>query len=87
MSYQLVYTKRAFKDIRRLNEQQKRRIKKALEDFRQAPFESPSLHKLANPEIGTYRLRVGDYRVILDIEAERLIVLRVGHRKDIYRGV
>ena len=35
----------------------------------------------------TYRLRVGDYRVVYSIENNDLIieVVRVGHRKDIYR--
>jgi mRNA interferase RelE/StbE len=34
-----------------------------------------------------YRLRVGDYRIIYSIEEDRLVVLviDVGHRKDIYR--
>jgi mRNA-degrading endonuclease RelE of RelBE toxin-antitoxin system len=35
------------------------------------------------------RLRLGDYRLICKIEDDRLIVLvlRVGHRKEMYRGV
>jgi mRNA interferase RelE/StbE len=37
--------------------------------------------------LGLWRFRVGDYRVICDIRTEVLIVLvlRVGHRKEIYR--
>jgi mRNA interferase RelE/StbE len=36
---------------------------------------------------GAFRLRIGDYRVIyrLDRTAEVLTILRVGHRRDIYR--
>ena len=41
--------------------------------------------KLTDPSLGTYRFRIGDYRVIFDIEGEEIVVLRVGHRKDIYR--
>ncbi|MCK4791223.1 MAG: type II toxin-antitoxin system RelE/ParE family toxin [Desulfobacteraceae bacterium] len=41
--------------------------------------------KLFDPALGTYRFRIGDYRVIFDIEGEEIVVLRVGHRKDIYR--
>jgi len=40
---------------------------------------------LINSELGTYRLRVGDYRVIFDVEDEVLIVLSVGHRRYIYK--
>jgi hypothetical protein len=37
--------------------------------------------------IGDYRLRVGDYRLIHDIDGERreVVILRVMHRRDIYR--
>jgi mRNA interferase RelE/StbE len=36
---------------------------------------------------GLWRYRVGDYRLICDIQDERItvLVLRVGHRKDVYR--
>jgi mRNA interferase RelE/StbE len=37
---------------------------------------------------GYYRFRVGDYRIIyqLDRSARLLNVLKVGHRRDVYRG-
>ena len=37
--------------------------------------------------VGRYRIRVGDYRIIYDIEDDELfiLILRVGHRRDIYR--
>jgi mRNA interferase RelE/StbE len=31
-----------------------------------------------------YRLRMGDYRVLFDIEADVIVVRRIGHRKNIY---
>jgi mRNA interferase RelE/StbE len=36
---------------------------------------------------GLWRYRVGDYRLICDVQDERItvLVLRVGHRKDVYR--
>jgi len=85
VEYQLIYTRRAFRDIRSLDHQARKRVKMALEKLRENPFESAQ--KLNNPAFGTYRLRIGDYRVIFDIEDEKLIILRVGHRKDIYRGI
>jgi mRNA-degrading endonuclease RelE of RelBE toxin-antitoxin system len=33
----------------------------------------------------TVRLRDGDYRVIFDEEETRLVILAVGHRREIYR--
>jgi len=32
----------------------------------------------------TYRLRMGDYRILFDVEGELIIIRRVGHRKNIY---
>ena len=32
-----------------------------------------------------YRLRVGDYRILFEIEGEKLIIYRIRHRKDAYK--
>ena len=42
---------------------------------------------LKGPYKGLYRFRVGDYRVICDIQQERVVVLVLdaGHRKDVYK--
>lgn len=47
-----------------------------------------SLKKLAGYE-NRYRLRVGDYRVIYDVTDDELVILvvGVGHRREIYRGL
>ncbi len=83
MKYRLVYTHKASRDIRRLEEDVKQRIAKALKGYEREPFKYAS--KLTDPALGTYRFRIGDYRVIFDVEGEEIVVLRVGHRKDIYR--
>ncbi|NUN98684.1 MAG: type II toxin-antitoxin system RelE/ParE family toxin [Candidatus Omnitrophica bacterium] len=41
--------------------------------------------KLSNSSIGTYRYRIGNYRVIFDLADRDVVVLRVGHRREIYR--
>ena len=83
MRYQLVYTHRAFRDIRRLEDNVKKRIGKSLERYREEPLKYAS--QLIDSKLGMYRFRIGDYRVIFDIEDDEIIVLRVGHRKNIYR--
>ena len=44
------------------------------------------LHKysetLRDSKLGNYRFRIGDYRVIFDIEGSDIVILRVGHRRD-----
>jgi mRNA interferase RelE/StbE len=83
MSYNLVYTRRAGKDIRKLDPVIKRQIGKAILKLHENPLEHSE--KLTNPEIGTYRFRAGDYRVVFDIEGKDIVILRVGHRKEIYK--
>ncbi|MEW6685176.1 MAG: type II toxin-antitoxin system RelE/ParE family toxin [Candidatus Edwardsbacteria bacterium] len=83
MAYHLVYTRRACRDIDNLDLTIKRRLKAAMERLSQATKEHSEV--LRNPEIGSFRMRVGDYRVIFDIEGSDIVILRVGHRREIYR--
>jgi mRNA interferase RelE/StbE len=83
--YNLVYTRRAEKDIRALDPAIKRQIGKAILKLQSNPTEQSE--KLTNPGIGTYRFRTGDYRVIFDLVGNDLVILRVGHRKEIYRKI
>jgi mRNA interferase RelE/StbE len=84
MSFRLVYTQRAIKDIQKLEPTVKSRIGKALLRFEADPLGYAK--SLNNTSLGSYRFRIGDYRVIFDLEGEDIIVLRVGHRRDIYKG-
>ncbi|NCQ65980.1 MAG: hypothetical protein COZ34_03945 [Candidatus Pacebacteria bacterium CG_4_10_14_3_um_filter_34_15] len=36
-------------------------------------------------DLGTYRYHIGNHRVIFDLEKNKIVVLRIGHRKEIYR--
>lgn len=35
--------------------------------------------------LGTYRYRIGDYRVIFDMDGKKVVILRIGHRREVYR--
>ena len=59
------------------------RLKEKLLRYAQDPLRYAV--KLSDGRIGGYRFRIGDYRVIFEIEHGTLIVLAVGHRKEIYR--
>ena len=83
MKYRLVYTQRAAKDIQGLEERIKRRIAKTLLRYLEDPLKYAE--KLTDSRLGSYRFRVGDYRIIFDLEESDISVLRVGHRKEIYR--
>ncbi len=49
----------------------------------------PPGSKKLQGEVDLYRIRVGDYRVIYKVEAERLVVLvvNIGNRRDVYRSI
>ena len=83
MNFRLVYTKRAVKDIRSLDNNVRKRIEKTLIRHREDPLKKAE--KLTDFAFGTYKFRIGDYRVIFDIENKDIVVLRVGHRKEIYK--
>ena len=84
MAHRLVYTQRAARDISRLHRNIRKRIRKSLERYAENPFSYA--RKMTDPALGTYRFRIGEYRVIFDIEGDELVILRVGHRSDIYRS-
>ncbi|MFA4918854.1 MAG: type II toxin-antitoxin system RelE/ParE family toxin [Thermodesulfovibrionales bacterium] len=81
--FKVVITHNALKDINNLTQDVKKRIASKIKEYSNDPIHYS--RKLTDPKIGSYRFRIGDYRVIFDIEDETIIVLRVGHRKDIYK--
>ena len=83
MKYRLVYTVGAVKDIEKLDPTTRDRIGRTLLRYKDDPLKYA--RKLTDPKLGDYRFRIGDYRVIFDIEGDEIVVLRVGHRKEIYR--
>ena len=80
--YSLIYSDLSLKQLKKLDKELQSRIISALERIRIRPY--PYVKKLVGSP--HFRLRVGDYRVILDIKPDKLIifVIEAGHRKDIY---
>ena len=80
--YNLIFERRALEDLSKLEKGIKQRIWDKLQQCKENPF-----HFLNHlEEINGYKLRVGDYRLIIDINESNktLIVLKIGHRKNIY---
>lgn len=80
--YEIEFSKTAEKQLYKLDKETQSRIISALERIRIRP------HSFVKRLVGSpyFRLRVGDYRVILDIQNDKLIifVIEVGHRKNVY---
>ena len=81
--FKIVWDEKAFNELNKLEVLIARRINKKVKRLSNDPY-SKDVKKLKGSS--DYRLRVGDYRVIFEIDKDRIIVLKVGHRKKIYKG-
>lgn len=84
-SYRVEISRSATKDLRGIDRKWIPRIIEAIEALTSDP-RPPGCKKLVGSD-HTYRLRVGDYRVVYDIQDHTLLILiiRVRHRRDVYR--
>ena len=84
MTYEILFTESAKRDLGKLERETQERIIAALERIRVRP--ERFVRKLVGD--AGYRLRVGDYRVIMDIYPNELVVLviKIGHRRNVYDG-
>ena len=81
MKYGLRFQSRALKDLRQLDKQLSKRIVDRIEimaedlrgDVKKLTDHSPQ-----------YRLRIGDYRVLFDIEDETIVIQRIRNRREVY---
>ncbi|MDO9097951.1 MAG: type II toxin-antitoxin system RelE/ParE family toxin [Candidatus Methanoperedens sp.] len=82
MIYEIIFSDKALRQLKKLEKNIQIRIIAVLERIRIRP--ETYVSKLVG-EPG-YKLRVGDYRVIMDIDNKKLIilVLKASHRKNIY---
>ena len=84
-SYRIEFTRSAEKDLRKIDRSRIAAILRRIEQLESNP-RPEGCKKLAGAD-RTYRIRVGDYRVVYEVEDDVLLVLviRVAHRKDVYR--
>lgn len=75
----------AEKQFAKLDPQIQNKIIKKLEFFLSAPNPLVFAERLVHYETGQYRFRIGDYRIIFDVEDEVLVVLALGHRREVYK--
>ncbi len=88
MAWTVRYTETALRQLRNIDRQQARRIRTYLEHRVARAGDVRHYGKPLHGPLGDlWRYRVGDYRVIADIEDDRLtvLVLTVGHRREVYR--
>lgn len=82
-----VYADKSFlKDIEKLDSHTKKQISEIVLQITQAP----TVHQILNVKkiIGfknSFRIRIGNYRIGIRIESDTVILVRILHRKDIYK--
>lgn len=82
--YSYEFKSKALKQLKKLDKSVQRKIidKMDLVSKEEVLFSNKRLTKF---RIGSYRLRIGDYRIIYDIDGKMITILLLGDRKDIYK--
>lgn len=79
----VIFSPGAWRQWKKLSTEVQDRLRLKLLKYASDPLRFAT--KLHEPAIGQYRFRIGEYRVIFDLHRGELVVLAVGHRKEIYR--
>lgn len=84
-SYKIEWKNSAYKELQKLPRPMIVKVVAAVSDLANDPFPR-GVKKLVGSEY-TYRIRIGDYRVVYEVFENKLIIgiVRVRHRKDVYR--
>ena len=85
--YKVFFQKTAFKEYSKLPVKIRKKIDEALEIIRINPLSEILRFKKIRGKDNHYRIRIGGYRIIYSPQDETIIVrvIRIGHRKDVYK--
>jgi mRNA interferase RelE/StbE len=83
LAYKITYKNSVSRDLKKL---EKREAKRILDQIEQSLSRHPeSFPELKGKFAGLRKMRLGDYRVIFAILGTESLVLRIGHRKEVYK--
>ncbi|MEK6935503.1 MAG: type II toxin-antitoxin system RelE/ParE family toxin [Nanoarchaeota archaeon] len=80
--FNIQWKEEAVKDLQKLERDLGSRIYKKVNSLKEN-FDSADIKRLQGSDL--FRLRVGDYRIIFEINKELITILKIGHRKNIYK--
>jgi|ETNmetMinimDraft_2_1059921.scaffolds.fasta_scaffold256687_2 mRNA interferase RelE/StbE len=80
--FNIEWKEEAIKELARLERNLSSRIYKKVNNLKEN-FNSADIKRLQNSDL--FRLRIGDYRVLFEISKEIITILKIGHRKNIYK--
>ena len=83
--YEIVFSQDAEKYFKKLEKELQKRIINSLERIKVLPLSY--IERLVG--LNYYKLRVGDYRIIIDLKQDKMVIfiIKIGHRKDIYKDL
>ena len=79
--YRIEYAPSAIDDLRSLPKREADQILRKV--LRLENGLQGNIKRLQNADVG-FRLRMGDYRVLFDVIGDKILVQKVGNRKDVY---
>jgi mRNA interferase RelE/StbE len=85
VSFRIELTKSAAKELRSFPKPAQKRIAKTIDSLSENPPDPTKTKMKGNNPF--HRVRVGDYRIIYEIQDDILLILivKMGHRKDVYK--
>lgn len=84
--YRIAFAGNSKKDLDKLDRVVRQRIAKKLQYFLEQDDPLVYARQLVHSSLGSYRFRVGHYRIVFDVEGDIIQVLSVKHRGEVYRG-
>ena len=84
MIYKIKFKKSVSHDLKRIDKEQAKRILNKIES--ELPQKAETLPTLTGKFSGLRKFRVGKFRVVFSITGDTALVLRIGHRKKIYKS-
>jgi mRNA interferase RelE/StbE len=85
-NYRIVFAGSSKKDLSKLDRVTRQRIAKKLQYFLELDDPLAYARQLVHSSIGSYRFRVGHYRIVFDLDGDSVQVVSIKHRKDVYKG-
>jgi mRNA interferase RelE/StbE len=84
LNYKTAFKKSVSRDLKKIDKEQAKRILNKIES--ELPQKAETLPTLTGKFSGLRKFRVGDFRVIFSIIGDTALVLRVRHRKEVYKS-
>ena len=82
MKYQTFLKSKAIKDLKKISKEDAKKIAAKIKEMENDLYGDVRKLTKHTPE---YRLRVGDWRILFEIEINKIVIYKIKHRKDAYR--